>query len=65
MSKHRVIVLKIVAGQFTVTEAAEQYGLSRRQLHRLLARYRAGGLEAVDAQMRRGLRSLSFDNLHL
>ena len=53
MSKHRVVVLKIVAGQLSVTEAAEQYGLSRRQLHRLLARYREGGLEAVDPRSRR------------
>src|SRR6478736_672536 len=53
MSKHRVVVLKIVAGQITVTEAAELYGLSRRQLHRLLARYREGGLEAVDPRSRR------------
>jgi transposase InsO family protein len=53
MSKHRVVVLKIVANQLTVTEAAEQYGLSRRQLHRLLARYREGGIEAVDPHSRR------------
>lgn len=53
MSKHRVVVLKIIAEQLTVTEAAEQYGISRRQLHRLLARYREGGLDAVDPQSRR------------
>lgn len=53
MSKHRVVVLKIVADQLTVTEAAEQYGLSRRQVQRLLARYRAGGIEAVDPRSRR------------
>lgn len=53
MSKHRVVVLKVVAGQLTVTEAAEQYGLSRRQLQRLLARYRQGGLDAVDPRSRR------------
>src|SRR5690606_20856415 len=53
MSKHRVVVLKIVAGQLTVTEAAEEYGISRRHLHRLLARYRDGGLEAVDPRPRR------------
>ena len=38
-SKHRVVVLKIVAGQLTVSAAAE-YGLSRQYLHKLLARYR-------------------------
>ena len=53
MSKHRVVVLKVIAKQLTVAEAAEQYGLSRRHLHRLLARYRAGGLEAVDPRSRR------------
>ena len=53
MSKHRVVVLKIVAQQLTVTEAAERYGISRRQLQRLLARYRDGGIEAVDPQSRR------------
>ncbi|WP_251449778.1 IS481 family transposase [Microbacterium sp. Marseille-Q6648] len=47
------MVLKIIANQLTVTEAAVQYGLSRRQLHRLLARYREGGIEAVDPQSRR------------
>lgn len=53
MSKHRVVVLKVIANQLTVAEAAVQYGLSRRQLHRLLARYREGGIEAVDPQSRR------------
>jgi transposase InsO family protein len=53
MSKHRVVVLKIVAMQLTVTEAAERYGLSRRHLHRLLARYREGGIAAVDPRSRR------------
>lgn len=53
MSKNRVVVLKVVSQQLTVTEAAELYGLSRRQLHRLLARYRDGGLEAVDPRSRR------------
>jgi transposase-like protein len=52
MSKHRVVVLKIIAKQLTVTEAAEKYGLSRRQLHRLLARYRDEGLDAVEPRSR-------------
>ncbi|QAY72257.1 IS481 family transposase [Agromyces protaetiae] len=52
MSKHRVIVLKIVAKQLTVTEAAEQYGLSRRHLHRLLARYREEGLDGLESRSR-------------
>lgn len=53
MSKHRVVVLKIVAGQLSVAQAAEEYGVSRRHLQRLLARYRDGGLKAVDPQSRR------------
>lgn len=53
MSKHRVVVLKIVAGQLTVSEAAVAYGISRRHLHRLLARYRDGGLDAIETRSRR------------
>jgi transposase InsO family protein len=53
MSKARVAVLKITTGQLTVTQAAVEYGYSRRHLHRLLARYRTGGLEAVDPRSRR------------
>jgi len=33
VSKHRVAVLKIIAKQLTVTEAAAEYSISRRQLH--------------------------------
>ncbi|WP_344118491.1 DDE-type integrase/transposase/recombinase, partial [Neomicrococcus aestuarii] len=53
MSKHRVIVLKIVAKQLTVTDAAREYGLSRRQIYRLLARYKQEGLEAVEPRSRK------------
>lgn len=53
MSKHRVVVLKVIAKQLTVAEAAVEYGLSRRQLHRLLARYREGGLDAVEPRSKR------------
>jgi transposase InsO family protein len=37
----------------SVTQAAAEYGLSRRHLHRLLARYRAGGLDALEPRSRR------------
>lgn len=57
MSKHRVVVLKIVAGQLTVTEAAQQYGISRRHLHRLLARYRDEGLDGLEPRARAPLTS--------
>lgn len=53
MSKHRVVVLKIVAKQLSVTDAATQYGISRRHLHRLLARYRLDGLDALEPRSRR------------
>jgi transposase InsO family protein len=53
MSKARVAVLKVVTKELSVTAAAAQYGYSRQHLHRLLARYKAGGLEAVDPRSRR------------
>jgi len=53
MSKARVAVLHIVSGQLSVTAAAKTYGFSRQHLHRLLKRYREGGLQAVDARSRR------------
>src|ERR1700741_2118037 len=53
MSKARVAVLHVVSGQLSVTAAAKTYGFSRQHLHRLLKRYRQGGLEAVDARSRR------------
>ncbi len=52
MSRARVAVLKIVSKQLTVTAAAAEYGFSRRHLHRLLARYRDGGLDAVEPRSR-------------
>ena len=53
MSLSRVAVLQVVSEQLSVTEAAAEYGLSRRHLHRLLARYRSGGLEALEPRSRR------------
>ncbi|MDR6866749.1 transposase InsO family protein, partial [Microbacterium resistens] len=57
MSKHRVVVLKIIAGQLTVTAAAAEYGLSRQYLHVLLARYRAEGLDGLEPHSRAPLSS--------
>jgi len=51
-SKHRVVVLKIVSGQLTVTAAAAEYGLSRQYLHKLLARYREDGLAGLEPRSR-------------
>jgi transposase InsO family protein len=53
MSKHRVAVLKVVSQQLSVTAAAAHYGISRQYLHRLLARYRDGGLDALEPGSRR------------
>ncbi len=57
MSRTRVAVLQIVAKQLTVTAAAAEYGISRRHLHRLLARYREGGLDALEPRSRRPRRT--------
>jgi len=46
-------VLQVVSKELSVTEAAARHGYSRRHLHRLLARYRDGGLEALEPRSRR------------
>jgi transposase InsO family protein len=53
MSKARVAVLKVITNELTVTAAAAEYGYSRQHLQRLLARYRTGGLDAVEPRSRR------------
>lgn len=53
MSRARVAVLKVISQQLTVTTAAAEYGYSRRHLTRLIARYRADGLDAVDPKSKR------------
>jgi transposase InsO family protein len=53
MSNYRVAVLKVVTKQSSVTAAAAEHGLSRGHLHRLLRRYREGGLEALETRSRR------------
>ncbi len=53
MSLARVAVLQVLSKQMSVTQAAAEYGISRRHLHRLLARYREGGLEALEPRSRR------------
>jgi transposase len=47
MSRARVAVLQVFSNQLSVSQAAAEYGFSRRHVHRLLARYREGGLEAL------------------
>jgi transposase InsO family protein len=53
MSRARVAVLQVVSKQLSVTDAAAEYGISRRHLHRLLARYRERGLDALEPRSRR------------
>src|ERR1700759_4190270 len=53
MSRARVAVLQVASQQLSVTAAAAEYGFSRRHLHRLLARYREEGLEALEPRSRR------------
>ena len=53
MSRAHVAVLQIVSKQLSVTAAAAEYGISRRHLHRLLVRYREGGLDALEPRSRR------------
>jgi len=53
MSRARVAVLKVISKELSVTAAAAQYGYSRQHLHRLMARYQAGGLDAVEPRSRR------------
>ena len=55
MSRARVAVLQVVSNQLSVTAAAAEYGISRRHLHRLLARYREGGVDALEPRSRRPL----------
>jgi transposase len=57
MSRARVAVLKVISREMSVTAAAAEYGYSRQHLHRLVARYKAGGLDAVEARSRRPLSS--------
>lgn len=53
MSKHRVAILKILTKQLSVTQAAHTYGISRRQLHRLLARAKHDGIDAIEPRSKR------------
>ena len=57
MSRARVAVLKVISKELSVTDSAAQYGYSRQHLHRLVARYREGGLDAVEPRSRKPLSS--------
>jgi transposase InsO family protein len=53
VSKSRVIVLAVVSEQLTPSQAADRFGVSRQWVHQLLARYREGGLDALEPRSRR------------
>ena len=53
MSKPRVIVLSVVQQRLCVSEVAVRFGVSRQWVHVLLARYRDGGLDAVEPRSHR------------
>jgi transposase len=53
MSRARVAVLKVISKELSVSAAAAEYGYSRQHLHRLIARYKASGLDAVEPRSRR------------
>lgn len=46
--KNRVIVLAVVDGGLSVSQAARRFGVTRQWIHRLLKRYRAQGLAGLD-----------------
>ena len=52
-SKSQVIVLTLLHEGLTPTQVALRFSISRRHIHRLLVRYRAGGLEALEPCSRR------------
>ena len=55
MSKAKVIVLSVVVQGLSKAEAARRYQVSWQWVHILLARYQAGGLEALEPRSRRPL----------
>jgi transposase InsO family protein len=59
MSKARVIVLSVTLQGMSKAEAARRFGVSRRWVHTLVARYEAGGLDALEPRSRRPLTSRS------
>lgn len=52
-SLSQVIVLSVLHDGLTPTQAALRFGVSRRHIHRHLARFKVGGLEALEPRSRR------------
>ncbi|XCB29004.1 helix-turn-helix domain-containing protein [Arcanobacterium hippocoleae] len=49
-SRNRAIALAISQGSLTTTQAALRFNVSDRQIRRIMARYRQGGLKALEPQ---------------
>src|SRR5690606_3061868 len=47
------IVLSVVNGSLTPSQAASRYGVTRQWVHQLLARYREGGIEALEPRSKK------------
>ena len=52
-SKSQVIVLSLLHGGLSPTQAGRQFGVSRKWIYQLLARYKTGGLSALEPISRR------------
>ena len=52
-SKSQVIVLTLIHERLSPSQVATRFGVSRQWVHRLLVRYKAGGLEALEPRSRR------------
>ena len=52
-SQSQVIVLSVLHDGLTPTQAARRFGVSRKWIYQLLARYATGGLEALEPRSRR------------
>jgi transposase InsO family protein len=52
-NQNRVIVLSVVSGGLSVTEAAARFGVGRQWVHVLVARYRADGEAGLEPRTRR------------
>src|SRR5690606_13476848 len=50
--KRRVIVLAVVEGDMSVSEAARRFSVSRDSIHRWITRYRADGLDGLTDRSR-------------
>ena len=58
-------VLGVIRDGYTVTEVATKFGVSRQSVHAWLARYEAGGLEALGERSRRPRTSPNQIDAHL